>query len=382
MSPLPRSLRQAERSRVQVHEFEDAGLLDGLTGADRTARVDVLRTLVDAGESLDELVHATRGSRLAHLLLERALSPKGEYDLDDIARLSGVTDRDLRRWFRVIGRGVSTDESFYNDGDLALARALQEYRNLGLDEKAVFAAARVMGRNIWTVADAADALLQERLEAAREHPEIALRYSEEIRRLAEYQGQILAQILATNVRHRIHADAMGTEGAEFRLPDAGMMGVCFADLVGFTVLGERGTADELGRVAADLDSLASDVVDPPVRVVKTIGDAVMMVAPDADCLAGAALDLVEAARGAGLPPLRAGIAWGSAMHSSGDWFGRPVNLASRVVAVTPAHEVLVTREFFDQLDTDGFWCEPAGAHHLKGLDLPQELFAIGRRQVA
>jgi len=53
-----------------------------------------------------------------------------------------------------------------------------------------------------------------------------------------------------------------------------------------------------------------------------------------------------------------------------------------VVAVTPAHEVLVTREFFDQLDTDGFWCEPAGAHHLKGLDLPQELFAIGRRQVA
>lgn len=367
---------------MRVRELEDAGLLVGLDGADRMARIEVLRILVDAGEPLDELVHATRSNRLAHLLLEHTLSPKGAYSLADVARLTDVAVEDVHRWFRAIGRGVSTEDGFYNDGDLALAEGLREYRGLGLDEKALFAAARVLGRNIWTVADAADVLLQDRLDAAREHPEIALRYSAEIRKLAEYQAQILAQILATNVRHRIHADDIGGGASEFRLPDSGTMGVCFADLVGFTVLGEQGTADDLGRVAANLDRLASDIVSPPVRVVKTIGDAVMMVAPDADGLAGAALDLVEAARGAGLPPLRAGIAWGSAMHSSGDWFGRPVNLASRVVAVAPAHEVLVAREFYDQLDTDSFWCEPAGSHHLKGLDLPQELFAIGRRQVA
>ncbi|MFD4366018.1 adenylate/guanylate cyclase domain-containing protein [Rhodococcus sp. NPDC058521] len=382
VSPLPRSLRRTTSACARADEFEEAGLLGDLSGAERAARVDVLTRLVESGESLDELVHATRSGQLAHLLLEHALSPQGKYSLGDIARLSGLSELEVRRWFRVIGRGVSTNEGFYNDGDLALAKAFQEYRKLGLDEKAVFAAARVMGRNIWTVADAADVLLQDRLDAAREHPELALRYSEEIRRLAEYQAQILAQILATNIRYRIHADAVGVQGSEFHLPDAGTMGVCFADLVGFTLLGERGTADDLGRVAANLDRLASDVVSPPVRVVKTIGDAVMMVAPNADGLAAATLDLVEAARGAGLPPLRAGIAWGSAMHSSGDWFGRPVNLASRVVAVAPAHEVLVTGDFYDQLDTDSFWCEPAGSFRLKGLDLPQELLVIGRRQVA
>lgn len=163
---------------------------------------------------------------------------------------------------------------------------------------------------------------------------------------------------------------------------ARQVGVCFADLVGFTVLGEQRSPGDLGRITDRLDHLVTDLVSAPVRLVKIIGDAVMMVAPDADALAGIALDLVNAARGEGVPPLRAGLAWGTAIHNGSEWFGWPVDLASGALVVASPHEILVTGEFYDELDTDEFWGEPAGTYQLDGIALGQELFAIGRRQVA
>jgi adenylate cyclase len=383
VSPAPRLLRRPVPHRVQIENFERAGLLEGLSGSDRAARIGVLDTLVAENVTIDELRAATQGNRLAHLLLEHALSPKGTYSIEEISQLAGLTVEDARRWFRAIGRGASEDGAYYNDGDVSLARGLKQYRDLGLDEGGMFAAARVMGRNIWTLADAAEALLQDRLAAAGDHPEVALQYAVEVRRIADFQAQILAHILATSLREQLRSDAVGIAGdSNLHIRGSQQIGVCFADLVGFTLLGEQGAADDLSRVAERLDRLATDLVVSPVRLVKTIGDAVMLVSWDASALAGAALDLVDAARLEGLPPLRAGIDWGTAVPSAGDWFGRPVNMASRVVAVAPAHEVVVTGEFYDELDTDDFWCEPAGSHRLKGIDSPRELFAIGRRSVA
>ncbi|EHI40754.1 adenylate cyclase [Rhodococcus opacus PD630] len=383
VSPPPRPLRRPGPPPTQLHEFEAAGLLDGLSGSDRSARMGVLNTLIEDGVSIDELRVASRDDRLAHLLLEHALSPKGRYGIDEISRKAGVTVEDTRRWFRAIGRGASEDGTFYDDGDLDLARGLKQYRDLGLDESGIFAAARVLGRNLWTVADAADALLQERLEATRDHPEVALRYAVEVRRIADFEAQILAHLIATTLRHQLRSDAVGiARDSNLQVRGAQEIGVCFADLVGFTLLGEQVAPADLGRVAERLDGLATDLALAPVRLVKTIGDAVMLVSPDPNALAYTALDLVQAARTEGLPPLRAGIAWGTAVPSAGDWFGRPVNMASRVVAVAPSHEVVVTGEFYDELDTDEFWGEPAGSHRLKGIDAPQELFGIGRRSVA
>ncbi|MFZ2175620.1 MAG: adenylate cyclase regulatory domain-containing protein [Rhodococcus sp. (in: high G+C Gram-positive bacteria)] len=383
VSPQPRSLRRPGQRPAGLREFEREGLLDGLRGSDRSARVGVLTTLVGEGVSLEELCAATKENRLAHLLLEHALTAKGSHSLEEISQLAGIGTDDAKRWFRAIGRGVSEDGAYYNNSDLDLARGLRQYLDLGLDESGLFAAARVLGRNIWTVADAAAGLLHDRLEAARDHPEVALRYAVEIRRLADFESNILAHILAGTLRHQLRSDAVGIAGeSDVHIHGARDIGVCFADLVGFTLLGEQVAPADLGRVAEQLDRLATDVVFPPVRLVKTIGDAVMMVSPDAGALACAALDLVDAARRDGMPPLRAGIAWGTAVPSAGDWFGRPVNMASRVVAIAPPHEVVVTGEFFEELDGDEFWGEPAGSHQLKGIDAPQQLLLIGNRSVA
>ena len=67
-----------------------------------------------------------------------------------------------------------------------------------------------------------------------------------------------------------------------------------------------------------------------MQFIKTIGDAVMFVSTDSAALLRAALELLDAAEKEGLPQLRVGLAAGSAVRRAGDWFGSPVNLASRV----------------------------------------------------
>ena len=68
----------------------------------------------------------------------------------------------------------------------------------------------------------------------------------------------------------------------------------------------------------------------------------MFVSTDAAALLRVALELVAAAEEEDLPQLRVGLAAGSAVRRAGDWFGSPVNVASRVTAVARPGAVLVT----------------------------------------
>ena len=73
-----------------------------------------------------------------------------------------------------------------------------------------------------------------------------------------------------------------------------------------------------------------------------LGDAAMLVSPDNDALLDAAIALIEAAEveGQGFPSLRAGVARGAALSRAGDWYGRPVNLASRITDIAYPGSVL------------------------------------------
>ena len=86
-----------------------------------------------------------------------------------------------------------------------------------------------------------------------------------------------------------------------------------------------------------------------MRVVKQIGDAVMLVSPDAAAAVETCLALVERAEAEeDFPPLRAGIAYGPAVNRWGDWFGSTVNVASRLTARARPGAVLVTEAVRDR----------------------------------
>ena len=140
-------------------------------------------------------------------------------------------------------------------------------------------------------------------------------------------------------------------------------------MVGFTRLGAEIEAQELGSLASKLAELANDVTEPPVRLVKTIGDAAMFVSPDPGALVSVALSLLEAVEAADLPSLRAGVASGPALQRAGDYYGHAVNLASRVTGAARPGSVLCTKEVRDAT-RDRFDWSYARKHKLKGMTDP------------
>ena len=120
-----------------------------------------------------------------------------------------------------------------------------------------------------------------------------------------------------------------------------------------------------------------EVSEPPVRLIKTIGDAVMLGSRDNDALLAAALGLVEAADGESerFPQLKAGIARGEAIGRAGDWYGRPVNLASRITDIARPGSVLAD-EGVKKTTEDGYEWSFAGARRIKGVDGEVKLFRV------
>jgi adenylate cyclase len=110
--------------------------------------------------------------------------------------------------------------------------------------------------------------------------------------------------------------------------------------------------------------------------VKLIGDAAMFVCPEVEPLVGVASSLVERAEAdERLPQLRAGMAAGEGLNRGGDWYGRPVNLAARIAAVAEPGTLFADGSVADATGDRHAW-EESGAHELKGIDDPVELFCL------
>ena len=189
--------------------------------------------------------------------------------------------------------------------------------------------------------------------------------------------------------HAVHAVAAhdGDRGRQRQragsgapLPGARHITAAFADLVGFTRLGEEVPPEELGQLANRLADMARDVAVPPVRFIKTIGDAVMFICTEPAPLLDAVLKLVDITDSDNdFPRLRAGIASGSAVSRAGDWFGSPVNTASRVTAAARPGTVLAAESVRDELgDDSGFSWSFAGPRRLKGIKGEVKLFRARR----
>jgi adenylate cyclase len=199
-------------------------------------------------------------------------------------------------------------------------------------------------------------------------------------------GPLVENMLLMQLRHTMETEAVNAaeRAAGKPLPGARQVTVAFADLVGFTRLGEAIPAEDLGHLASRLGHLARDVTAPPVRFIKSIGDAVMFVCPDPVPLLDVVLKLVDAVdTDDDFPRLRAGVASGMAVSRAGDWFGNPVNVASRVTNVARPGTVLVADSVWEAVgDTGQFNGSYAGARRLKGIKNEVRLFRIRRGDAA
>jgi adenylate cyclase len=359
-------------------DFEAEGLLDGLEGEERDARRDLLEQLSEAGVSDEELKKAVSEERLTLLPVERALG--GDYDLTaaDVAERAGVSEDFVRRYRRALGLPLSKDDArSFSEDDVDALKDVKSFIDAGLDEEGVEEVTRVVGESMSRVArSVADLTARSLLRPGVTERDLGLGFADAARELAPRLGEQLSYVFKLQLREIICSEMVSrAELVSGELPGSETVNVSFADLVGFTKLGEQLPPEEIGRVAGRLGELAADVAEGPVKLVKTIGDAAMLVSPDAEALVRATIDLVRAADEAGedFPMLRAGVARGEAIGRGGDWYGRPVNVASRLTGVARPGSVLTTEAVHDEAE-DAFDWSFAGKRKLKGVKDPLPLF--------
>jgi adenylate cyclase len=361
-------------------DFEAEGFFDGLDGEGRAEREELLEWLVSQGFGDDELRRAQRNGLLLFLAAEREVGGEPKYTAHQVAELSGADPALLTALRRAHGLPLpEADAVELTDVDLEGARISQRFTELGLTDEQMVDTTRVIARGLSSAAEAMRAVMLEIvLEPGTTERELAERYAAAVHQVMPLVGPMVLQMLSQHLRNMVQSEAVGAaERAAGRLPGARDTSVAFADLVGFTRLGEEIAPEDLGSVAERLFAISRDVVEPPVRLVKTIGDAVMLTSPTPAPLVRTALALVAASdaesEDGAFPQVRVGVAYGPAVARGGDVFGRAVNLASRVTSIARAGSVLATREVRDAAREDFAW-SAAHARRIKGLPDPVPLY--------
>ncbi|MBW0012550.1 adenylate/guanylate cyclase domain-containing protein [Mycobacterium sp.] len=358
-------------------------LLEGLEGTARTERAELIRWLLEQGITADE-IRATNPPLL--LATRHLIGDDGTYvSSREISEQYNVDLELLQRIQRAIGlvRVDDPDAVVHMRADGEAAAHVQRFVELGLDPDQMVLVVRVLAEGLSRAAEVMRyTALSAIIRPGATELQIAQGSKELVSRIAPELGPTIKDMLFMQLRHMMETEAVtaGERAAGKPLPGARQVTVAFADLVGFTKLGEVVSPEELGQLAGRLAHLARDLTAPPVRFIKTIGDAVMLVCPDPAPLLDVVLKLVDVVdTDNDFPRLRAGVASGMAVSRAGDWFGSPVNAASRITGVARAGTVLVADSVWEAVGHTGhFHGSFAGARRLKGIKNEVRLYRLRR----
>jgi adenylate cyclase len=366
-----------------VDHAEIEKLLDGLEGDARAERAELIEWLFEQGITADEMQGI---SALLLMATRRVIGDDGTYvSTREVADEYGIDLDLLQRVQRAIGlaRVDDPDAAVHMRADVEAAAHVRHFANLGLNPDDLVLVVRVLAEGL---SHAAEVMRYTALAAVMEpgatELQLAKRSHALVSQITPLLGPWIEEMLLMQLRNMMETEAVtaSERAAGAPLPGARHVTVAFADLVGFTRLGEEVPAEELGQLANRLAGLARDVATPPVRFIKTIGDAVMFICTEPAPLLDAVLKLVDMTDSDNdFPSLRAGIASGLAVSRAGDWFGSPVNTASRVTSASRPGAVLAAESVRDELgDDSGFSWSFAGARRLKGIKGEVKLFRARR----
>ena len=361
--------------------MQEAGLYDPASPrADERRRL--LAFLDSEGCTLEEMLIADSRGRLFALAGDRRIRPLvGLISLREAAeQLDAPLDLALRAW-RTLGLpDVGADTPLLSPTDVEALKTFFDVREfLGVD--VALGVARVVGASIARITEAESAAMRIGMASL----DVGITGDEVVTARAFSAATTLVPRIGAllDAMHRQHLEATRVhfEGVDRELDRAAFRcGVGFADLSGFTRLSQQLTLSELSQVLSIFEDTATETVHASGgRVVKFLGDAVMWVSADADALVQIASSLAHHPKAveAGIE-VRAGVAYGRVLAQDGDYFGPPVNLASRLVAVAQPGEVVGAGDLLDAIGPS--WLVTAGEPvSLRGFDDDVTPFALNPR---
>ena len=345
----------------------DGAWLGELSGAERAQRQQLLRRLLDDGFTREDIERALAEDRLALLPVDRVLG--ATLTAEEIEAQTGLPAATMIRIRRLLGLPEpGPGERVFSAEDIEAARATKLFLDAGIPGAGIDEVTAVLGEGMARVAATITGVFfAAYLRAGDSEQEVAERFAALAGQMTPAFTPVLVSAFTAQLRAGVQRGVLGREQlATGEQAVEHELAVCFADLVGFTRLGGEVELGELGSVAGRFARLAAEAVQPPVRLIKTIGDGALFISPDPAAMVSVALTLVDAAEAAELPTLRAGIAFGPAVQRAGDYYGHTVNVASRVTGVARPGSVLTTKEVMSRC-AEAFDWSAAGRHRLKGV---------------
>ena len=363
-----------------LRRWQHRGLIPQFTGEWTPSTVGAARVIArmrERGHSLADLARATEEGRLAYGFLQDLFPLDAErIPLPDAARETGLDEELIVR----VLSGLGPEPADWVTGDeLAMLRDVADVLEVGFPLVALLQLIRVYGQAMARVADAEVRLFhlyvhEPLMRSGATGVETAETMSRLSRRALPLSAPILEAIHQRHLQHFVEQDVVGHMEADLGGTeiDLGRMrvAIAFADLAGYTQLteeeGELTAVDAVERFVGAVQRSLPD----SARVIKTIGDEAMVVGTGVAALVQWAVAFQASHRERPRP--RIAVHYGVALYRDGDYYGRDVNIASRVAARSGGGEVLVTRQVVEQVQTVAF--ERVGDVRLKGFTASTELF--------
>jgi adenylate cyclase len=351
------------------------------------AHARVVARLRERGHRLDQIREAARQGRLAYGYVESIFrDERARWSLNDAADETSLEAAMIERFWSSIGLPPSTLDEL-TDEDLEALRYVSSVLAAGFPLVAFLQLCRVYGQSLAQIADAEvrlfhlyvhEPLMREGvpgLEMAEEMEDLARDLLPVASPLMDYvHRRFLQHFVAQDVVGHMETELEDDESAAGRVRVA----IAFADLAGYTrFTEEEGEEEALSSVERFVEGVTQTLPED-ARVVKTIGDEVMVVSTDVGALVDWAVGFVGTVEER--PEPRIGINFGSTLYRDGDYYGREVNLASRVVARARGGEVLVTDSVAEAVSGGSdLRFEAIGDVKLKGFDEPRQLCRASAR---
>src|SRR4051794_3198155 len=358
----------------------DAGVDgDGWTPA-AVSHARIVARLRARGHSLQDIRRASAEGRLAYGYIEDLFpDAEAQVSLDEAAEQTGLERALIERIWASVGFSPQGLDGLTRE-DVQALRYIASVLESGFPLVAFLQLVRVYGQALSHIADAETRLFHLYVHEPLMRDGVpGLEMSEEMEHLARdllpLASPIMDYIHQRYLQHFVEQDVVGH--MEVELDESEELGrvrvaIAFADLAGYTRFTEEvGEEEAVSTVERFIDAV-NDTLPDDARVIKTIGDEVMIVAQDAAALTDWAVGFQRLFRERPTP--RIGVHTGVALYRDGDYFGREVNLAARVVARARGGEVVVTDTVMDMVKDDGhLQFENIGDVKLKGFEEPRSL---------
>jgi adenylate cyclase len=340
----------------------------------------IVSRMRERGHSIAEIRQATAEGRLAFGYVEELFGDdEGRYSRAEASDETGLDADLIERIQHALGVSVAQAESLSED-ELQLLRYVAAVLDAGLPLGAMLQLVRVYGQAMAQVADAEVRLFhlyvhEPLMRSGATGLEMAEEMGDLARELLPLASPVMDQVHQRYLQHFVEQDVVGhmevdLDGAAVELGRL-RVAIAFADLAGYTRLTEEeGELQAVDAVERFVESVEVTLPEE-ARIIKTIGDEVMVVGSDPATIVDWAVGFQRLHQERPLP--RIGIHYGNALYRDGDYYGRDVNIASRVAARSAGGEVLVTRPVVENAGSH-LEFERIGEVKLKGFNEPTEMF--------